>query len=82
MKIGKKNVKNLKKKIIFISPKIRKLKKKNTIFTEKYAIFLVLPIAEISLWPEHSSLPCFRMQGGYPERDWVVEVGVAGQYFP
>ena len=35
---------------------------------EKKAIPLDLPFEEISLWPELSSLPCFRIQGGYPER--------------
>ena len=36
---------------------------------KKNAIPLVLPIEEISLQPELSSLPRFRIQGGYPERD-------------
>ena len=33
------------------------------------AIFLVLPIEEISLWPELSSPANFRIQGRSPERD-------------
>ena len=37
--------------------------------TTKNAIILVLPIEEISLRPELSSPPRFRIQGGYPERD-------------
>ena len=36
---------------------------------KKNAILLVLPIEEISLRPELYSPHCFRIQGGYPERD-------------
>ena len=49
---------------------------------EKNAILLVLPIEDISLWPELSSPSHFRIQGGSPESDvGVVVVGVAGLYF-
>ena len=43
---------------------------KNFFFAEKKknAILLVLPNEEISLRPELSSPPRFRIQGGYPER--------------
>ena len=43
-------------------------------------ILLVLPIEEISLQPEISTPPRFRIQGGTPERDGVrvVVVVVAG----
>ena len=34
-------------------------------------IFLFLPIEDISLWPELSSPPRFRIQGGIPDRDKV-----------
>ena len=44
---------------IFFLPKKKK----------KYAIILVLPIEEISLRPELSTPPRFRIQGGSPERD-------------
>ena len=47
----------------------------------KNAIFLVLPVEEVSLPPELSSPPRFRTKGGYPERDKGVGV-VAGQDFP
>ena len=40
--------------------KILKKKKK---LTKKNAILLVLPIEEISIWPELSSPLCFRIQG-------------------
>ena len=51
--------------------------------TQKNTNPLVLPIDEISLWPELSSQPRFRIQGGYPERDTAVAgVVVAGRYFP
>ena len=36
---------------------------------KKNAILLVLPIEEISLRPELSSSPRFRIQGGWSERD-------------
>ena len=36
---------------------------------KKNAIFLFLPIEDISLSPELSSLPRFRIQWGHPERD-------------
>ena len=36
---------------------------------KKNAILLVLPIEEISLRPELSSSPRFRIQGGYPGCD-------------
>ena len=36
---------------------------------EKNKILLVLPFEEISLQPELSSPPLFRIQGGYPEHD-------------
>ena len=51
---------------------------------KKYTIPLVLPIEEISLRPELSSPPRFRIQGGSPERDTVAVAGVvvAGRYFP
>ena len=49
----------------------------------KNAILLVLPIEEISLRPELSSPPRFRIQGGYSERDTGVEgEEVAGLYVP
>ena len=56
------------KKSDFLSPKITiffylKIWKKNY---KKNAIFLVLPIEAISLWPELSSPPRFRIQGGVP----------------
>ena len=35
-----------------------------------------MTIEEISLWPELSSPSRFRIQGGYPDRDGVVVVGV------
>ena len=34
---------------------------------KKYAILLVLPFDEISIQPELSSPPHFRIKGGYPE---------------
>ena len=34
---------------------------------------LVLPIEEISFWPELSSPPRFRIQGRYPERHKVTK---------
>ena len=37
-------------------------------FWQKNAIILVLPIEEISLWPELSSPVRFRFQGGWYER--------------
>ena len=40
-------------------------------FFENY-ILLVLPFEEISLRPELSTPPRFRIQGGYPERDGEV----------
>ena len=43
---------------------------------ENNPTLLVLPIEEISLQPELSSPPRFRIQGGYPERDGVVGVVV------
>ena len=49
---------------------------------KKNAIILVLPFKEISLRPELSSPPRFRIQGGYPERDTAGAVRVAGRYFP
>ena len=42
-------------------------------------VFLVLPFEQISIQPEISSPPRFRIQGGYPERD---RERVAGLYFP
>ena len=44
-------------------------KKKKLQNKEKNYIQLVLPNEEISLRPELSSSPRFRIQGGYPERD-------------
>ena len=59
------------------SQKISKIYKKSFFFNLKFlkifvvcrknAISLVLPIEEISLWPELPSPPCFRIQGG---RGW------------
>ena len=40
-----------------------------------------MPFEEISLRPELSSPPHFRIQGGYPERDTVGAAVVAGLYF-
>ena len=37
--------------------------------TKKNAILLVLPSDEISVQPELSSPPCYRIQGGSSERD-------------
>ena len=51
------------KKPIFFQQK-KSFKKKSL---KKNAISLVLPIEEISLWPELSSPARFRIQGGYPE---------------
>ena len=42
---------------------------------KKNAILLVLPIEEISLQPELSSPPCFRIQGGWSERDERTDGG-------
>ena len=42
----------------------------------------MMPNEEVSLRPEHSSPPRFRIQGGSPERDTVAGVVVAGRYFP
>ena len=36
-----------------------------------------MPIEDISLWPELSSPPYFRIQGGYPERDGRMEILVS-----
>ena len=36
---------------------------------KKNPILLVLPFEEISIRPELSSPPCFRIEGGSPERD-------------
>ena len=48
----------------------------------KNALLLVLIIEEISLWPELSSPPRFRIQRAYPKRDTAVVVVVAArQYF-
>ena len=64
---------NLKKsqKIPFFPKKKSNWRKKN--FAKKSrkinAIPLVLPIEEVSLWPELSSPDPFRFQGGSPERD-------------
>ena len=44
---------------------------------KKNAIPLVLPIEEISLRPELSSPPRFRIQGGSPERDTRTEILVS-----
>ena len=74
----KKSQKIFKKKTFFQKKKKKKRKK-----TGKNAILLVLPIEEISLRPELSSPPRFRIQGGYPKRDGglgVVGV-VAGRHF-
>ena len=49
---------------------------------EKKHILLVLPIEEISLWPELSSPPHLRIQGGYSECGTVAGVLKAGRYFP
>ena len=38
-------------------------------FLKDIAILLVLPTEKISLWPELSSPPCFRILGESPERD-------------
>ena len=57
-----KNLKILKIYFLFVK------KKKN-------AISLVLPNEEISLRPELSSPPRFRIQGGYPERDIQTNEG-------
>ena len=51
-------------------------------FAEKKAFYLT--IEEISLWPELSSPPCFRIQWGYPECDTgagAAAAVVAGLYF-
>ena len=78
----KKSEKNLKKSLFF-----KKSEHFENIYfsaKKKIAIPLVLPIEEISLRPELSSPPRFRIQGGSPECDGgvgVVVVGVAGLYF-
>ena len=60
----------------FFPPKNQEFLKIFLLFVEeKSAILLVLPIEEISLWPELSSPPRFRFQGGYPERDGQTEDG-------
>ena len=61
-----KNVKESQKSFFFNKSKFFE----NSVFSpkKKNAILLVLPIEEISLWPELSTPPCFRIQGGSPER--------------
>ena len=63
-----KKYENLKKSLFF-----KKSENFENIFCsakpKKNAILLVLPIEDISLQPELSSPPRFRIQGGYPERD-------------
>ena len=70
------------KKITFFKKKIKFLKIhffRRKKYKKNNAIILVLQIEEISLRPELSSPPRFRIP---PERDGVVVVGVAGQHFP
>ena len=59
------------KKNLNIKKSIKKNWTKNV--SEKNAIFLVLPIEEICLWPELSSPPRFRIQGGSPERQTLTD---------
>ena len=58
------NLNSLKKKTFY-----QKLKIVKYLYTQKNPIFLVLSIEKISLRPELSSPPGFRIQGGYPKRD-------------
>ena len=50
-----------------------KLFSHNHIRLLKYTIFLLLPFKDISLRPELSSPPRFRIQGGLSERDTAEE---------
>ena len=43
---------------------------------KKKTIILALLIEETNLWPELSSPPCFRFQGGYPERQGRTKDGL------
>ena len=80
--------KNIFKKTFFSSKNLKILK--NIFFAEKNAIILVLPSEEISLLPELSTPPRFRIQGGGVPWAWhtytaavvVVVVVVVGRYFP
>ena len=49
---------------------------------EKNAMLLVFQYKDDAIRPELSSPPCFRIQGGYPERDTGAAVGVAERYIP
>ena len=75
-----KKSRNMKKseKITFFKQSENFEEKKNILQKEKNAILLVKPIEEISLRPELSTPPRFRIQGGYPERDIGVVIVVAG----